>query len=421
MFTTVAVLSLALGIGANTSIFSLLDQVMFRSLPVRDPSGLVVFHREYMPPGMATADNHETVFSYPLYEDVRDRATMLDGVIARAGAGVNLFYSGHTERVAAQLVSGNFFGVLGVQAARGRVFTPEDEGAPGSNPVVVLSYGTWQTRFGGSDSILNRKVNVNGQPMVVLGVAQPGFHGVLAGEPPEIYVPLNMMPQVTPRLDRFLLDRRVRWLNIFARLKPGMSPRRAEAAIDTVYHPIIEQELAQLSRPRNERERGRYLAQRLQLLDAAQGINPMRTQWQTPLLALMGMVGLVLLIACANLAGLLAARAAARQKEIAIRLALGAGRWPIIRQLLLEGGVLSIAGGLLGLLVAFWTTRGLLWLVEDDGWLSYSIDLRLLGFAMALSLATGVAFGLIPALQAARPDLAPVLKGMAASVAAARG
>ena len=342
-------------------------------------------------------------------------------MIARAGAGVNLFYSGHTERVAAQLVSGNFFGVLGVQAARGRVFTPEDEGAPGSNPVVVLSYGTWQTRFGGSDSILNRKVNVNGQPMVVLGVAQPGFHGVLAGEPPEIYVPLNMMPQVTPRLDRFLLDRRVRWLNIFARLKPGMSPRRAEAAIDTVYHPIIEQELAQLGRPRNERERGRYLAQRLQLLDAAQGINPMRTQWQTPLLALMGMVGLVLLIACANLAGLLAARAAARQKEIAIRLALGAGRWPIIRQLLLESGVLSIAGGLLGLLVAFWTTRGLLWLVEDDGWLSYSIDLRLLGFAMALSLATGVAFGLIPALQAARPDLAPVLKGMAASVAAARG
>jgi predicted permease len=230
-----------------------------------------------------------------------------------------------------------------------------------------------------------------------------------------------MMPQVTPLLGRFLLDRGVRWLNIFARLKPGMSRRQAEAAIDTVYHPIIEEELAQVGRLRNERERGRYLAQRIQLLGAAQGINELRTQWQTPLMALMAMVGLVLLIACANLAGLLAARAAARQKEIAIRLALGAGRWPIIRQLLLENGVLSIAGGLLGLLVAFWTTRSLLRLVEDEGWLSYAIDLRLLGFAVALSLATGLAFGLIPALQAARPDLAPVLKGMAASVAAARG
>jgi len=278
MFTAVAVLSLALGIGANTSIFSLLDQVMLRSLPVRDPGRLVVFHREYMPPGMATADNHETVFSYPLYKDVRDRATMLDGVMARAGASVNLFYSGHTERVDAQLVSGNFFQVLGVQAARGRVFTPEDEGAPGSNPVVVLSYGAWQTRFGGKDSILNQKVNVNGQPMVVIGVVRPGFHGVLAGGAPELYAPLNMMPQVTPLLGRFLLDRGVRWLNIFARLKPGMSRRQAEAAIDTVYHPIIEEELAQVGRLRNERERGRYLAQRIQLLGAAQGINELRTQ-----------------------------------------------------------------------------------------------------------------------------------------------
>jgi predicted permease len=421
MFTAVALLSLALGIGANTSIFSLLDQVMFRSLPVRDPGRLVVFHREYMPPGMAMSDNHETVFSYPLYRDVRDRATMLGGVIARAGAQVNLFYSGHTERMDASLVSGNFFQVLGVQAARGRVFTAEDEGAPGSNPVVVLSYGAWQTRFGGKDSILNQKVNVNGRPMVVIGVVRPGFHGLLAGGAPELYAPLNMMPQVTPLMDRFLLDRGVRWLNIFARLRPGMSRRQAEAAIDTVYHPIVEEELAQGGRLRNERERGRYLAQRIQLLGAAQGINPLRTQWQTPLFALMAMVGLVLLIACANLAGLLAARAAARQKEIAIRLALGAGRWPIIRQLLLESGVLSVAGGLLGLLVAFWTTRGLLRLVEDEGWLSYAIDLRLLGFAVALSLLTGLAFGLIPALQAARPDLAPVLKGMGASVAAARG
>jgi predicted permease len=421
MFTAVALLSLALGIGANTSIFSLLDQVMFRSLPVRDPGRLVVFHREYMPPGMATSDNHETVFSYPLYKDVRDRAAMLEGVIARAGAGVNLFYNGHTERASAQLVSGNFFQVLGVQAARGRLFTPEDEGAPGSNPVVVLSYAAWQTSFGGKDSILNQKVGVNGQPMVVIGVLQPGFHGVLAGEPPEIYAPLNMMPRVSPLMSRFLLDRSVRWLNIFARLKPGMTRRQAEAGLDTVYHPIIEEELVQIGRLRNERQHGLYLAQRIQLLEAAQGINPLRTQWRTPLFALMAMVGLVLLIACANLAGLLAARAAARQKEMAIRLALGAGRWPIVRQLLLESVVLSIAGGALGLLVAFWTTRGLLRLVEDEGWLSYAIDFRLLGFAMALSLATGLAFGLIPALQATRPDLAPVLKGMAASVAAARG
>lgn len=420
LFAAVAVLSLALGIGANTSIFSLLDQVLFRSLPVRDPQRLVVFHRDYLPPGRSTSDNDETVFSYPMYKDLRDRATMFDGLIARAGTSVNLFCGGRTESVEAQAVSGNFFQVLGVQAFLGRLFTRDDEGAPGANPVVVLSYAAWQTRFGGRDSVLGQKVNVNGYPMVVVGVAPSGFHSLLAGQTPELFAPLNMKQQMTPTFEG-LLDRRTRWVNIFARLKPGMSVRQAEAGIHTVYRPIVEEELAQAGRLRNERERGRFLAQRIEFLSAAQGINPLRTEFQAPLVALMAMVGLVLLIACANLAGLLAARAAARQRDVAIRLAIGAGRWDIMRQLLLESLVVSLAGGLLGLFVASWTTRGLLRLAEDEGWLSSAIDLRLLGFTLALSLLAGLVLGLIPALQTTRPELAQVLKGQSASVAAARG
>ncbi len=416
-------MSLALGIGANTSIFSLLDQVLLRPLPVRHPDQLVVFHRDYQAPGWAMSDNRQTVFSYPLFKDVRDRASMFDGVIARSGAPVNVLFGNRTESVGANLVSGNFFEVLGVRAALGRLLTRDDEGAPGADPVVVLSYSAWQSRFGGSHTVLNRNLTVNGHPMVIVGVLEPGFDGVLAGATPELFVPVTMKAQMTPVWDG-LLDRRGRWLNVFARLKPGMTPARAEAGLHTIYQPIMVEELAQLGRMRNERERQLFLAQRVQLEDASQGISNMRGELRTPLIALMAMVGLVLLIACANVAGLMVARAAARQREIAIRLAIGATRWAIIRQSLVESVVVSFAGGLLGLGMAHWTTRGLVLLLTGEpanGWFRPTLNLRLLAFTLGLSIITGLVFGLIPAFQATRPALAPVLKGTSGTVAAARG
>jgi len=423
LVTAAAIVSVALGIGANTSIFSLFYQVMLRPLPVRNPEQLVVFHQDYRAPGWALSDNNQTVFSYPLFRDLRDRATMFDGVIARSGARVNVMYGGRTENVGAILVSGNFFEVLGVRAALGRVLTRDDEGAPGANPVVVLSYAAWQSRFGGSRDVLNRTLVVNNHPMVIVGVLEPGFHGVLAGAMPELFVPVSMKAQMTPVWDG-LLDRRTRWLNVLARLKPGMALSQAEAGLNAIYRPIVEEELAQLGRMRSERERQLFLAQRIRLEDGSRGINDIGTELRTPLIALMAMVGLVLLIACANVAGLMMVRAAARQREIAIRMAIGATRWTIVRQSLAEGAVVAFAGGLLGFAAARWTTAALVFLMTGrpaHGWFKPELDFRLLAFALGLSAAAGLIFGLIPALQTAGTELAQVLRGTSGTVTAVRG
>ncbi|MBI3665333.1 MAG: ABC transporter permease [Acidobacteria bacterium] len=424
VFTVVAVLSLALGIGANTAIFSLLDQVLFRLLPVREPDLLVVFHVEgESAPGWSLSDNSQTVFSYPMYKDLRDRSAVFGGVIARSSAPVSVSYEGQTERASAELVSGNFFGELGVQAALGRTLAPEDDEAPGAHPVVVLSYGYWTRRFGGSAAILNTKVNLNGHPMIVLGVAAPGFRSLISGQAPDVLVPIAMKREITPTWDG-LDDRRIRWLNIFGRLKPGVSRPQAEAGVQTAYRPILEDELGQLGRLRTKRAEEQFLAQRLELRAASQGINQLRLEWQAPLVALMAIVGLVLLIACGNVANLLLARAVGRQRETAIRLALGAGRATIVRQLLVESLVVALAGGLVGLLVAGWTTGALLGFLpagEAGHWLSSQLDLRVLAFTLLLSVATGLLFGLAPAIQATRADVAPALKGQPGSFASASG
>jgi predicted permease len=421
LFTAAAIASLALGIGANTAIFSLLDQVVLRSLPVRDPESLVVLHTDYAAPGNASSDNNESVFSYPLYRDLRSADAAFSGMVARSAARVRLAWNGNTEATVAELVSGNYFRTLGTGAAVGRTLVPADEGAPDANPVAVLSHAYWSSHFGSNPAIVNQTVTMNGHPFVVVGVAEASFNGLLQGNSPDVYVPLTMEKSLIPNYD-VLADRRMRWLNLFGRLKPGETLPRAQAATDVAYHAIIAGELAGLGKMRDERNRQRFLNHRATLRPAAQGIAELRDKWEKPLRVLTAMVGLVLLIACANVAGLMVARAAGRQREIAIRLAMGARRVALVRQLLVEGLLLALAGGVAGLLVEQWSTAALVGMLprgEAGGWLTDSLDAHLLAYAFAVSLACGLLFSLLPALQATRPDLAPSLKDRSSNVASA--
>ena len=413
VFTAVALLSLALGIGANTAIFSLLDQVLLRVMPVKNPQELVLLSTKGINYGSNWGDN---ATSYPMYRDFQANNSVFSGMFCRFSNQFSLGFNGITERTAGEFVSGTYFPVLGVGAIIGRTIVPEDDRIQNGLPVAMLSYDYWQSRFAGDRSIIGRLVTINGHNYTVIGVAARGFEGVDIGSPSEIFVPLTTLPELLPLLKDQLsfTDRRVRWVNVFGRRKPGISREQAQASLQPYFHSMLEMEVKEAAFHKASGEvRARFLRNSIEALPGAQGQPRMRQMLSTPLWVLMALTGGVLLIACANVASLLIARAASRQKEIAIRLAIGAGRFRIIRQLLVESLLLASAGGILGLVLAIWTDRVLLAFMPSDAIglkLSSTPDLRILSFALAVSLLTGLIFGLAPAWQSTSPDVAPTLK-----------
>jgi putative ABC transport system permease protein len=413
-FTAVAVLTLALGIGANTAIFGLLDQALLRALPVKEPDRLVLLRYSGSNTGhISSRADGKFYFSYPMYRDLRDRNTVFSGIIATDFTQAGVQWHDQPELVGTELVSGNYFDVLGVQPALGRLLVASDDMAPKANPVAVLSFDYWQRRFGSDPTILNQDLLVNGHPFTVIGVAQQGFHSVVMGDTPELFTPMMMKSQVMPGTDD-LEDRRSSWLNMIARLKPGVSGAQAEAAIGPLWSAIRADELKQMGH-RTESFRDNFVARsRLFLNDGAKGFSPLRSDVQTPLLIVMAMVGLVVLMACANVGSLLLVRAAGRLREMSVRYALGAKRKRVIQQLLVEGLLLGLAGGVLGVILAprissvlinmIWGRSG----VELP--LSPHVDLRILLFNFALAVSVSLLFSLAPAVQFWRPNLAPALK-----------
>ena len=412
MFTLVAVVTLALGIGANTAIFSLTYQVLLKNLPVPHPEELVVLRSPGFKEGGTSSDgDYAASFSYPIYKDLRERSgQVFAGLLARFAVGLSVSGQGPSERASGELVSGNYFEVLSVNPALGRIFGPEDETVAGANPVAVLSYGYWTSRFGNDPSILNKQISVNGTPLTVVGVSQAGFTGVQVGKLPDIFIPITMKAQMTPSWDG-LDDRRRHWVAILGRMKPGMSRDGAQAALQAIFHPILEAEIPLERIP--DKVKPRFLARKLLLQNGSHGRPVLQRDARQPLLYLTAMVGLILLIACANLASLLIARGEGRQKEIAVRLSLGARRQRVLRQLLTEGILLALAGGLSGLAIAPLILHTILNALPGDAGLlglNADLDFRLLVFALALALATTVLFALMPALRLVRVNAQASLK-----------
>ena len=419
-FTTVAVVILALGIGANSAIYTLLDQVLLRSLPVKEPDRLVLLRYSGANNGYSSTRTDEYLyFSYPMYRDLRDHNSVFSGLLATAWAQVGVQWHDEPGLAEAELVSGNYFDVLGVQPALGRLFVPSEDVAQQSDPVVVLSFSYWQRRFGSDPRILNQSVSINGHPFTVVGVAAPGFHSVFSGDSPAIFVPMMMKPQITPGWND-LDARRSSWLNIIGRLQPSLPRDQAQAGIDPLWHSIRAQEFNEMGHS-SERLREAFLTKsHLFLVDGSRGV---RTTGgvSRALLVVMAMAGLMVLMASANVGGLLLVRAGARTREISLRYALGAKRRQVIQQLLAEGLLLGLAGGIAGIVLApqisAFLTR-ILW-AKTNGELAFSShpDFRVLIFNFALTLLVSLLFSLAPAVQFWRPNSAPALKQQMSTIA----
>src|SRR5579871_2738064 len=424
-FAAAAILSLALGIGANTAIFTLLDQVILRQLPVSRPDELVLLRWD----GRDNAVHiNRNAVSYPAYRDFRDQNHVFDGVICRFPVTLSVANPSRTELLEGELVSGNYFSVLGIGPAAGRVFNPRDDRVPGGHPLAVLSYSYWNSRFHRDPTVVGNSMIIDGLPLTIIGVAQRGFEGVEPGFSPGVWIPMAMKKQMTQGYfsEYFNLEnRRAFWLQVFARLRHGVTEQQAQASLQPMFHSMLQAEVQSkdfASSPRSVKTE--FLKSSLQVLPAYQGQNSLREQYEAPLRVLMGIVALVLIIACANVANLLLERAAGRRREIAVRLALGARLGNMVRQSLSECILLSLLGGTAGLVLAVWTDDALVKFLstgETPLGISSAPDLRILAFTLAVCLATGVLFGLAPVFAARRVQVADSLKESSRTVAGSHG
>ncbi len=417
--TAVAVVSLALGIGANSAVFSLFHQMLLRPLPVAEPERLVNLGAPGPKPGSTSCNNAgdcETVFSYPMFRDLEREAgrATFTGLAAHRSFGANLAHRGRTSTGEGMLVSGSYFPTLGLAPALGRLLGPGDEPSVGEARVVVLSHDYWQSQFGAGTDIVGENLVVNGQPLTVVGVAPAGFRGTTLGSRPDVFVPITLRGLMAPGFDGFE-NRRSYWAYLFARLAPGVDLERAAVAINVPYRGLIQEVEAPLQEGMSEATMAQFRARQVTVEPGVRGQSDLHRDAGAPLTMLLAVSGVVLLIACANIANLLLARSAARTGEISVRLSIGAGRGRLVSQLLTESWLLAALGGLAGLVVARWTLAGIGALLpgEASGLLELRLDLPVVGFAAALALGTGLLFGLYPALHATRPDLASALKGQA--------
>lgn len=426
--TIIAVLSLALGIGANAAIYSLFDQMLRRPLPVYQPARLV----DLRSPGPQQGSNScnqagdcDEVFSYPMFRDLEKANTALSGLAGHRAFSVNIAMSGQTPISAMGMyVTGSYFPVLGIKASLGRLFNVNDDVTIGGHPVAVLGHSYWETQLGSNPSVIDQQITVNGQKLTIIGVAPPGFDGTTLGIKPAVYVPMTMRGVVSPGSRGGGFERRNDyWMYVFGRLKPGATIEQGAASLNAAYSPIINDVEAPLQKGMSEKTMKAFREKKILLSDGARGQSSMHKEASTPILMLFAITGIVLLIACANIANLLLARAANRQMEMAVRLSLGATRRQLIAQLLTESVLLAVIGGIVSIYVARVTLDGIVAMLPPDAssQMTFSLSIGAMLFAAALAIVTGVLFGLAPAIQSTRPDLVTELRNNSGKLSGGRG
>lgn len=405
-FTIISMLSLMLGVGATTAIYSLVDQVLLHALPVRHPERLVLI--DWRGDQVANAFGSWNLMSYPICRDLDQQKEFFDGVFCRALTTVNLSTGADYYPARAEIVSGNYFLVLGVGAATGRVFAEDDDGTPNANPVAVLSYDFWKTQLGGTTDVVGRTVLVNRHPLTIVGVAAPSFEGIDVGQVPSLWIPASMSAQAIPGFND-LLNRRIRWMQVLGRLNQGMTLQRAQTGLQPWFKAMLQEDTRRLGFPVIAAERRqRFLASSLVLTAAPQGHSSLRRRLMEPLWVLFAVTAVLLGLACLNVSGLFLARGSARDRELSTRLALGASRGRIGRQLLADSLLIALVGGALGAAAAPIAVRTLIALLPTDvagTALHAGIDLRLLLFALVASVTAGILSGLAPAWQSGRRSL----------------